>query len=210
MYCNACSPEYLVDHFVWRLPIFYSIDYLYVANNFLQHEFYGYNPDTVDISWRSRKWVYRFCKLLLKNNEIKAKLFVYGLSKKHFIQQAKLLEVDEHYMYIEVLLSVRDDSDKINVKENRDEKYNGLWMVTERDHGFMGIEFQMCSILKKHFCLGRFQNGVDYMRKVIVNVLYEILNNKFEFYINRESKQRYMEPKIKTKRIKENYNEYKL
>lgn len=203
MYCNACSPEYLVDHFVWRLPIFYSISYIGVADIFLQHEFNGYNPDTVDISRRSRKWAYRFCKLLLKNNEIKAKLFVYGLCQEHFIKQAKLLEVDEHYMYIEVLLSVEDDSDKISVQENRDEKYKGLWMVTERDHGFMGIEFQMCSILKKHFCLGRFQNGIDYMRKVIIDVLCEILYNKFEFDINKKNKQWYMEPKIKTKRIKE-------
>lgn len=210
MYCNACSPEYLVNHFVWKLPLFYEISYTYVGDIFLQHKFYGYNTDTVDISWRSRKWTYRFCKFLLKNYETKAKLFVYGLSKEHFVKQAKLLKVDEHYMYIEVLLSVKDDSDKISVQENRDEKYNDLWMVTERDYGFMDTEFQMCSILKKHFCLGRFQNGIDYVRKVLVNVLYEILNNKFEFYINRKSNQRYMEPKIKTKRIKENYNEYKL
>ena len=108
-------------------------------------------------------------------------------------------------MYIEVLLSVRDDSDKISVQENRDEKYNGLWMVIERDHGFMDTEFQMCNILKKHFCLGRFQNGIDYVRKVLVNVLYEILCNKFELYTKKKNKQWYMEPKIKTKRIRSCY-----
>lgn len=205
MSCNACSPEDFVNHFVWKLPLFYGISYTYVGDIFLQHKFNGYNPDTVDISWRSRKWVYRFCKLLLENYQTKAKLFVYGLSKEHFVKQAKLLEVKEHYMYIEVLLSVKDDSDKISVQENRDEKYNDLWMVTERDYGFMDTEFQMCNILKKHFCLGRFQNGIDYVRKVLVNVLYEILNNKFEFYINRKSNQRYMEPKIKTKRIRSCY-----